>query len=113
MPRVLLIDTQNHLNDVLKRKFEKEGFDVFVLESGNTPEPIVSFHPDLIVLGKATDALTQVKRAHELEDHGAVPIIMITPTPSEPETLGVGQLSMPFRPSQLMQMARRVLKQPN
>ena len=108
MPRVLLVDT-DHLHEVLKRKFEAEGFDVFVLESSNMSEPVLSFHPDLIVLGKAGDALTQVKRAHEREE-GTVPIILITPTPLEPEA-SVEQLSMPFRPSQLLHMARRALEQ--
>ena len=114
MPKVLLIDTQAHILEVLRRKFESEGFDVFSLNTCEAhQEQVLSFKPDLIVLGKAPgegkhlNVLTQELRLSTGSPD--VPIILITTGFEEEHVADVPHLKMPFRPSQLMAMAREAV----
>lgn len=80
----------------LKRKFELEGFEV--LDETSTEQP------DLIVIGKHENVLA-------LPQQSEVPIIMLSndelgTTQSIPS---IAHLKMPFRPSQLMALARQAV----
>ena len=104
MPKVLFIDTKPHLYDVLKRKFELEGFDVMT-QSQNTNEA------DLIVIGKTANVLAGPQLPNETSPN--VPIIMLSDELSLEQQLAsssISHLKMPFRPSQLMAMAREVVR---
>ena len=96
MPRVLFLDTKPHIYSVLKRKFEREGFEV-IAESQNQDA-------DLIVRGKAGFSEPIV------DAQSSVPIIILSDEqlPDE-DSQAVTHLKMPFRPSELMLMARQAV----
>lgn len=102
MPRVLFLDTEPYIVSALKRKFELEGFQVLERDS--------SEKPDLIVVGKQDSflALPETPVSGSLN----VPIIMLSNDPLNEDikqNASVAQLKMPFRPSQLMAMARQAV----
>ena len=103
MPKVLFLDTQPYIYNVLKRKFELEGFEVIAAD--NSLEK-----PDLIVMGRQETSLTLAQLTQEVSQ---VPIIMLSDDAPMAEGLAqsllVSHLKMPFRPSQLMKMARKVV----
>jgi DNA-binding response OmpR family regulator len=105
MPRVLFINTEMHIYSVLKRKFELEGFEVVSCTTVTYEALELARHePDLIVLGQAHAAQNLQQALPN------VPIILITNMADEPEPITeVAQLKMPFRPSDLMAMARKVV----
>lgn len=94
MPSVLLVNTEAHLHGLLKRKLEQDGFEVCVLGAGL---PIDECHPDLIVTGQPDDTPGTA---------GDVPVIFISPRAADASLARAGHLKMPFRPSQLVAMAR-------
>ncbi len=101
MPRVLLLDTEPHLFELLKSKLEREGFEVFTDESALTSTESTQ-PPDLII----------VNQYHY--DHSFVlpdphtPVILLSSGSSE-ETNKLPQLKMPFRPNDLVELARRTV----
>lgn len=102
MPKVLFLDTEPFMVSSLKRKFELEGFEVLDRESTEKP--------DLIVVGKQDSFLA----LPETPEKGSlnVPIIMLSndlPDDEGSQSSSVAHLKMPFRPSQLMAMARQAV----
>lgn len=109
MPKVLLMTSQPHLQHLLERRLRQEGFDVVLgswqddgLLAGEAP-------PDLIVIGQGDEEhLRQVARRGGL---GSVPVILLTTSETaQDDTLpDMAQLKMPFRPSQLIALARKAV----
>ena len=117
MPKVLLVDTEPHIGALLKSRFEQEGFEVSSLLAGaaedGPPSGPPGAPPDLIVWGKRQGT------AQTLEDFMSgvatgVPVILLTSADTledaEAVTLhDVARLKMPFRPSHLLELARRAV----
>ncbi len=105
MPKVMFIDTQAHLYDTLKRKFEYEGFEVIAEEQNE--------QPDLIVVGRNETILAGPHL--NIENNKNIPIIMLSKEAQEEDLSqysSVSHLKMPFRPSQLMALARQAVALP-
>ncbi len=108
MLKVLLVDTEPYIRDTLRRKFELEGFEVMTVESQQAGELFLEVKPDLIVLGKAADF-----------QHGSlltsltarIPVIVISNSSDHSSILQheVARLTMPFRPSDLMAVAKEAV----
>lgn len=113
MPKVVLIGTEPHMLSLLQGRFEQEGFEVVSIAEDGWRQQISDFPPDLIVLGKRLDSPDLDVLGGRIE---GVPVILLTASGEEQEFVSVGdpaqevaQLRMPFRPSQLLELARRTI----
>jgi DNA-binding response OmpR family regulator len=97
MPKVLLLDTEPHLFSLLKAKLEREGFEVFADEVTLAAQA----SPDLVILGQRHPHDTLVLGSN-------TPIILLSPSDSQAES-HVPHLKMPFRPNDLVELARRTV----
>ncbi len=114
MPKVLLVDEQQHMLELLRDKFELEGFEVFTATSGEAGVLLASqLCPDLIVMDERltdSEGFPLGERLRSLPGMAEVPLILLTARTSAPlASGGVSKLRMPFRPSQLVQLARETL----
>jgi DNA-binding response OmpR family regulator len=103
MPRVLLLHTEAPLFELLKSKLEQGGFEV--LESTDNTDT----SPDLIIIGKHSPDNPDFA----LPNEGTTPVILLSSGDSEDlsdKDLGeLSQLKMPFRPSDLVELARKTV----
>ena len=113
MPKVVLIGTEPHMLSLLRGRFEQEGFEVASVAEEGWRQQVSNFPPDLIVLGKRLDEADLGALGGKVE---GVPIIMLTASGEEQELVSVSdasqevaQLKMPFRPSQLLELARKTI----
>lgn len=103
--------------ELLKSKFELEGFEVLTAESGDEGVALAeSEQPDLIVLDERlqdSDGNFVSERLQESEEAADIPVILLTSRASEgggAKKDGNSQaVQMPFRPSQLMALVRENL----
>lgn len=117
MAKVLLIDAQPHILDLLRGKFEQEGFEVLTADRGEEGVAAALAHrPDLIVLDERLQDATGRPLADRLRDEVPlrdVPLILLTPRTSTGHGTGNGSvdsvLQLPFRPSQLVALARETI----
>jgi hypothetical protein len=96
MPKVLLLNTEAPLFELLKSKLEREGFEVF--------GDMEVASPDLIIVGKHyydTGAFT-------LPYESTAPIILISSEAKDKQEK-LPHLKMPFRPSDLVELARKTV----
>ena len=117
MAKVLLLDNQAHMLELLRSKFELEGFEVLSADSGDEGVSLAeSAQPDLIVLDERLqdeegNFVSERLQASELA--GEIPVILLTSRASEgggAKKDGNAQaVQMPFRPSQLMALVRENL----
>jgi DNA-binding response OmpR family regulator len=102
MPKVLLLDTEPHLFELLKTKLEREGFEV--LTGSPHPDESSGVSPDLIILDK---------RHHEdpsfiLPGGSHTPVILLSSSDTDEES-DLPHLKMPFRPNDLVELARKTV----
>ena len=112
MSRILLVDAEPHMLALLKSRFEQEGFEVVSVTVGEALQQPLAAHPDLIVVGKS---LTETEFG-SLAHLGArsVPVILLTGgeglnSLADDAPHEVAQLKLPFRPSQLVELARKTI----
>jgi len=113
MPKVVLIGTEPHMLSLLRGRFEQEGFEVASIAEEGWRQQVSDFPPDLIVLGKGLDEADLGALGGKVE---GVPVILLTASGEEQGLVSVGdlarkvaQLKMPFRPSQLLELARKTI----
>jgi DNA-binding response OmpR family regulator len=92
MPRILLLDTEPYLFSLLKTKLEREGFEVLT-EARDCP-------PDLVILGHHPD--------HSFKLDDSTPVIVLSSGDGQEER-AVSHLKMPFRPNDLIALARQTI----
>ena len=118
MPKVFLIDTEPHISALLTSRFEQEGFEVLPLGLHQVSGEMKLQRPDLIVFGRAygegDPTINSFQDLMNLEGAGAVPIILLTTSEAESidmltQQREIAQLKMPFRPSQLLELARKAV----
>lgn len=96
---------------LLKGRFEQEGFEVVSIVGESSRQHVTDHCPDLIVVGKQLTANEFGSLAQTGTRH--VPVILLTG--GEPSDLAgdavqdVAQLKLPFRPSQLVELARKAI----
>jgi DNA-binding response OmpR family regulator len=115
--KVLIVDDDRTLADVIAFTFKREGFEVILAEDGEA-----AFHrwenetPDLIILDvnlPKQDGFTVCKRIREQSD---IPIILLTVRNDEEDILGGFQIgaddyiTKPFSPRQLIARVKAVLR---
>src|SRR3954464_2758988 len=78
-PRVLVVEDDTEIADVLRRSLRIEGYDVTVSGDGNEALGEASlFEPDAVVLDLGLPRLDGVEASRRPREGGAAPILMLT-----------------------------------
>jgi two-component system, OmpR family, phosphate regulon response regulator PhoB len=109
--KVMVVEDEHDIRDILKNILEEEGFQVVALENGlNIIEEIRLNQPDLLLLDQILPGKTGVEALREVRDsdnYSTLPIIMVTGLSGEDDrvnALDVGAddyVTKPFYPKEL------------
>jgi DNA-binding response OmpR family regulator len=115
--RVLLVEDDAEIADVLRRSLRNEGYDVRTAGDGVAAlEAATDFVPDLVVLDLGLPRLDGVEVCRRLRDEGDVPILMLTArTEVEDRVSGLDSgaddyLAKPFERRELLARIRALLR---
>jgi DNA-binding response OmpR family regulator len=115
--RIVVIDDEESVRDVVRAYLEKDGFTVFVAANGRSGLSLAERHqPDLIVLDLMLPDISGEEICSEIRGRSDVPILMLTAKASEDERiegllLGADDyLVKPFSPRELVARVRAVLR---
>jgi DNA-binding response OmpR family regulator len=116
-PRVLVVEDDDDIAQVLQRSLRMEGYDVRVAEDGVAAlDQAHAFLPDLVVLDLGLPRLDGIDVARELRSRDDVPILMLTArdaVESRVEGLDSGAddyLVKPFERQELLARLRALLR---
>jgi DNA-binding response OmpR family regulator len=120
MTRILVVEDDRDIGDLVTRYLEKAGFAVELLSSGRDAlRAIAERPPDLLILDLMlphVDGLEICRAARASEQTSAIPIIMVTARAEESERivgleLGADDyMAKPFSPSELVARVRALLR---
>ncbi|HYU18935.1 MAG TPA: response regulator transcription factor [Chloroflexota bacterium] len=115
--RVLIVDDEPIVTDVVLRYLAREGYQVTVASDGETALSLARAEgPDLIVLDLMLPRLDGLEVCRRLRSESSVPIIMLTAKGEESDKilgLGLGAddyLTKPFSPGELVARVGAVLR---
>jgi DNA-binding response OmpR family regulator len=115
--RILVVDDENSIRDVLTRYLEREGYRVEVAADGPAAlQATAQISPDLIVLDLMLPGLDGLEVCHQLRAQSAIPIIMLTARDEEADkvrgfTTGADDyITKPFSPAELVLRVKAVLR---
>jgi DNA-binding response OmpR family regulator len=115
--RIVVIDDEESVRDVVRAYLEKDGFTVFAAAGGREGlELAEKKHPDLIVLDLMLPDISGEEICEEIRSRSDVPIVMLTAKASEEERVGGlvagadDYLVKPFSPRELVARVRAVLR---
>ncbi len=115
--KILIVEDEKKISDVVKAYLEKEGFIVKATASGREAlNLVVTDDPDLIILDIMLPDLNGTEVCKEIRKDNDVPIVMLTALSSEEEkiaglTLGADDyLTKPFSPRELVARVKTVLR---
>ena len=116
-PRVLVVEDDANLADVVTRYLEREGFVVEVVHDGlDGLERALEWLPDLLVLDLMLPRLDGIELFRRLRQVAPVPVVMLTARGSEEDRvagldLGADDyVAKPFSPRELTARVRAVLR---
>lgn len=120
MNRILIVDDDAHIRDVLLFALDKEGFDIIEAENGRVAlQKFTSEKPDLIILDIMMPELDGISVCRELRQTSSVPIIFLSSRDEEIDRIlglelgGDDYITKPFSPRELVARARAVLRRIN
>ena len=115
--KIVVIDDERSVRDVVRAYLEKDGFTVFVAADGRDGLELAERHePDLIVLDLMLPDVSGEEICRDIRARSDVPILMLTAKASEDERvdgllLGADDyLVKPFSPRELVARVRAVLR---
>lgn len=115
--KIMIVDDEAVVHELLTHYLEREGFKVFSVYSGSHVLDKTAFHkPDLILLDILLPGLDGIEICHELRKKTDVPIIFITSRDAPHEValgLGIGgddYVKKPFNPVEVMARVRAQLR---
>jgi two-component system response regulator ResD len=115
--RVLVVDDEPIVVDVLTRYLTREGFEVATAGDGQEAvECFPSFRPDLVLLDLMLPRLDGLEVFRRIRDHDTVPVIMLTARGDETDRvvgleLGADDyVTKPFSPREIVARVRAVLR---
>lgn len=115
--RILVVDDESSIRDVLTRYLEREGYRVEVAADGpGALSAVARMSPDLIVLDLMLPGLDGLEVCHRLRAQSMVPIIMLTARDEEADkvrgfTTGADDyITKPFSPAELVLRVKAVLR---
>jgi two-component system, OmpR family, response regulator MprA len=78
-PRVLVVEDDEDIAQVLQRSLRLEGYDVRIADDGEQAlDHAAAFHPDLVILDLGLPKLDGIEVARRLRSADDVPILMLT-----------------------------------
>lgn len=115
--KIMIVDDEAVVHELLTHYLEREGFRVFSVYSGSHVLDKTAFHkPDLILLDILLPGLDGLEICHELRKKSDVPIIFITSRDAPHEValgLGIGgddYVKKPFNPVEVVARVRAQLR---
>jgi DNA-binding response OmpR family regulator len=115
--KIVVIDDEESVRDVVRAYLEKDGFRVFVAADGRGGLALAERHqPDLIVLDLMLPDVSGEEICEEVRSRSDVPILMLTAKASEDERIAGlvagadDYLVKPFSPRELVARVRAVLR---
>ena len=119
-PRVLIVDDEDALTEMLRYNFDREGFDVVVAADGDEAVlAVVEQQPDLVLLDwmlPRTSGIAVCRRLRGRPQTRALPIIMLTARGEEVDRVrgfesgADDYVVKPFSPSELVARVRALLR---
>lgn len=120
MNRILIVDDDAHIRDVLRFALDKEGFDIIEAENGRVAlQKFSSDNPDLIILDIMMPEMDGISVCRELRKSSNVPIIFLSSKDEEIDRIlglelgGDDYITKPFSPRELVARTRAVLRRIN
>ncbi len=115
--KIVVIDDEESVRDVVKAYLEKDGFTVYVAANGREGLALAERrNPDLIILDLMLPDVSGEEICQEVRSRSDVPIVMLTAKASEEERVGGlvagadDYLVKPFSPRELVARVRAVLR---
>jgi DNA-binding response OmpR family regulator len=115
--KIVVIDDEESVRDVVKAYLEKDGFTVYVAANGRDGLALAERRsPDLIVLDLMLPDISGEEICQEVRSRSDVPIVMLTAKASEDERIGGliagadDYLVKPFSPRELVARVHAVLR---
>jgi DNA-binding response OmpR family regulator len=115
--KIVVIDDEESVRDVVKAYLEKDGFTVYVAANGREGLALAEKrNPDLIVLDLMLPDISGEEICQEVRSRSDVPIVMLTAKASEDERIGGliagadDYLVKPFSPRELVARVHAVLR---
>jgi two-component system phosphate regulon response regulator OmpR len=115
--KLLVVDDDPELRELTQAYFERQGFDVATVESGESMDAyLVDHHVDLLVLDLMLPGEQGLSIAQRLKKHSSIPIIIVSAQGEDIDRivgLEVGAddyLAKPFNPRELLARVRAVLR---
>jgi DNA-binding response OmpR family regulator len=115
--KIVVIDDEESVRDVVTAYLEKDGFTVYVAANGRDGLALAERRkPDLIVLDLMLPDISGEEICQEVRSRSDVPIVMLTAKASEDERIGGlvagadDYLVKPFSPRELVARVRAVLR---
>lgn len=117
LTRVLVVDDEAHIRDVVQYAFEKEGFQVSLAGSGEDAlEQLNGSTPDLLVLDVMLPGIDGLQLCRQIRADSTVPILFVSARGEEIDRIlglelgGDDYLPKPFSPRELVARARAILR---
>lgn len=115
--RILVVDDDPNLGEVVARYLQKEGYDVEVVTDGRTGlERALATLPDLVVLDLMLPGLDGIEVFRRLRRVAPIPVVMLTARGSEEDRVAGLELgaddyvAKPFSPRELTARVKAVLR---
>lgn len=115
--RILVVDDEAHIRDVIEYAFEQEGYTVALAESGEAAlASLETVEPDLIVLDVMLPGLDGLDLCQRIRKKSQVAILFLSARGEEMDRVlglnlgGDDYLSKPFSPRELVARARAILR---
>ena len=115
--RVLVVDDDLTVRDVVRRYLERDGHTVTVAGDGETALRLAAgAEPDLVVLDLMLPGIDGLEVCRRLREHSAVPVVMLTALGEESDRIAGLQLgaddyvTKPFSPAELALRVGSVLR---
>ncbi len=115
--RVLVVDDEDRIREIVRGYLESDGFDVAEARDGEAAlQTARDWHPDLVVLDVMMPGIDGIEVLRRLRTTSEIPVILLTARSEEVDTLvglSVGAddyLTKPFRPRELVARIKTVLR---
>ena len=117
MPRILVVDDEPNITELVKLYLEREGYQVETVASGQDAlSRVAASHPDLIVLDLMLPDIDGFEVCHRIRAKSEVPILMLTARKEDVDKivgLEIGAddyFTKPFNPRELVARVKAILR---
>jgi DNA-binding response OmpR family regulator len=114
--RILIVEDEKKISEIVKAYLEKEGFRVSLAETGNEALKALKESPDLVILDLMLPDIPGEELCKIIRENSDVPVIMLTAKSGEEDRiqgLGIGAddyVVKPFSPRELVARVKAHLR---